>query len=332
MRTIREEAQRNINRAARRLEARYNAVAKAMLKTGDVQGAEAVVAEARDIVGHTTQWQIATHSKAVQAKFPATAQRIPNVTVRNSVGMELKLIPPGTFVMGFVSGGQPGHRVQITKPFYLGVYEVTNAEWKRVIGDPPSKWQGDDYPVEQVSRAQVAEFCRKLSDLPEEKAAGRIYRLPTEAEWEYACRGGVSATWPFGEEQAKLGDYAWFAGNSGDRPIIDSDAVFNSLDFDGWMRHLQEHGCRSHAVGTKKPNAWGLYDMLGNVQEMCSDRDGPEDHKPAVDPSGPERGDSYIDKGGNWASHAQPITPASRHGEKECKYMIYGFRIACSQR
>ena len=159
----------------------------------------------------------------------------------NSIGIRLKLLPAGTFWMG---EDLDAHKVTLTQPFYLGVYEVTQEQYERVMGKNPSNFKGPQNPVEKVSWDDAVEFCRKLSELPEEKAAGRIYRLPTEAEWEYACRAGTTTKYSFGDSESELGEYGWFDKNS-DR--------------------------KTHPVGQKQPNKWGLYDMHGNVWEWCSD-------------------------------------------------------------
>ena len=134
--------------------------------------------------------------------------------------------------------------MRITKPFYLGRHEVTQEQYERVMGVNPSNFKGPQHPVEQVSWDDAVSFCDKLSALPEEQAAGRMYRLPTEAEWEYACRAGSTTRYSFGDDEADLGDHAWFDDNSSPRHIR-------------WAR--------------SSPNAWGLYDMHGNVWEWCAD-------------------------------------------------------------
>ena len=160
-------------------------------------------------------------------------------TVVNSIGVKLRLIPPGTFTMG---EGETAHQVTLTQPFYLGVTEVTNAQWKAVMGNVPSQWKDDSRPVEKVNWAAIATYLEKLSALSEERVAGRVYRLPTEAEWEYACRAGSSTKYSFGNDDSMLGNFAWFDKNSGGV---------------------------THPVGERRANAWSLYDMHGNVLEWC---------------------------------------------------------------
>ena len=188
----------------------------------------------------------------------------PFSTITNSIGMKLVLIPAGEFLMGSPDsdeeasdGEKPQHLVQITKPFYLGVYEVTQGEYERVLSESPSAFSrtgglkdevaGKDtnrLPAEEISWEDAMEFCRKLSAMSEEKAAGQVYRLPTEAEWEYACRAGSTTKRCFGDSESQLGQYAWYDNNSGGS---------------------------THPVGRKKPNVWGLYDMHGNMNEWCAD-------------------------------------------------------------
>ena len=152
--------------------------------------------------------------------------------------MQFALIPAGEFPMGSASGGdneRPVHTVRISKPFYLGIHEVTQGQWETVMGNNPSKFKGDaNRPVEMVSWEEVQKFIDKLNS----KEGGTKYRLPTEAEWEYAARAGSATAYSFGDDSGQLGKYAWFEGNA---------------------------GSTTHPVGKLQPNAWGLYDMHGNV-------------------------------------------------------------------
>ena len=180
-----------------------------------------------------------------------------------SAQIEFVKIPAGEFMMGCVKGDTdciedevPTHKVQLTKGFEMGKYEVTQAQWEAVMGSNPSDDKGPNIPVDNVSKDEIHAFLDKLNA----KNDGYKYRLPTEAEWEYAARAGAPDP-----PRASLGDYAWFAGNSKDE---------------------------SHPVGLKKPNAWGLYDMLGNVRETVEDRAAYYDFAPleevTVDPKGPQ--------------------------------------------
>jgi formylglycine-generating enzyme required for sulfatase activity/predicted Ser/Thr protein kinase len=224
----------------------------------------------------------------------------------NSVGISLTGLPAGTFAMGDAAGrsDEKPHRVTLTRPFYLGVHEVTNAQWKQVMGSVPSNWKDDDHPVEQVSWQEALEFCRKLSALPEERKAGRVYRLPTEAEWECACRAGATTRYSFGDDEKLLGDYGWFEKNS---------------------------GSKTHPVGQKKPNAWGLYDMHGNVWEWCSDKFGDYPDGAVTDPKGPSSGSGRVNRGGSWLSSAGNCRSASRDWFNPSNRNVYlGFRLALS--
>ena len=202
---------------------------------------------------------------------------------------------------------EPQHPVRITKAFWLGVTEVTQEEYRRAMNSNPSKFQGDPKrPVEQVSWDDAVEFCRKLSELPAEKAAKRRYRLPTEAQWEYACRAGSTGPWSFsslpaGEGEKLLGEYAWFRANAGGQ---------------------------THPVAQKRPNAWGLYDMYGNVWEWCQDWFGRDYYaKLSVDdPTGPATGSSRINRGGGLDLFAGFCRSANR-GNATGRVWNMGFRV-----
>jgi formylglycine-generating enzyme required for sulfatase activity len=300
----------------------------------------------------------AREAKLHQQRWSACLHR--PVEERNSIGMPLVLIPPGEFEMGstieeiaaalkegrkneemsayaeYVPTEGPRHRVKITRPFYLGMYPVTQAEYAKVMDVNPSGFtqrQADlsafqppllenvakarvsdrksvagkhtgRHPVETVSWDDAVEFCRRLSALPAERAAQRVYRLPTEAEWEYACRAGTASRWFSGDDDPGLVDVAWFRPNSGGM---------------------------THPVGQKKPNAWGLHDMQGNVCQWCADWFSPDYYRrsPASDPDGPAAGSTRVCRGASSTDRAtrcrsafhQSVWPAHRSH-------YFGFRVA----
>ena len=183
--------------------------------------------------------------------------------------MELLYIKPGTFVMGgesktdgrFQCVEVPKHEVKLTRGFYLGKYEVTQAQYQAIMGSNPSRsTKGPDCPVDNVGSPDALTFCGKLAE-----KTGRDVLLPTEAEWEYASRAGRDTKWFFGNDPSRLGEYAWFKGNA---------------------------GAKSHPVGQKKPNPWGLYDIYGNVCERISDTYARNYYaqSPKQDPTGPREG------------------------------------------
>jgi formylglycine-generating enzyme required for sulfatase activity/serine/threonine protein kinase len=247
----------------------------------------------------------------------------------NSFGIELKLLPAGEFTMGQADpdGAETPHQVRLTKPFYMGVVPVTNAQWKMVMGSEPSEWKDADRPVETVSWKDAVEFCRRLSADPDEKNAGRVYRLPTEAEWEYACRAGRTTDFSFGDDESRLQKYAWFANNSGAQKL-DAYRIWQQ-DEDLYEEQIIANECQTHPVGEKKPNPWGLYDMHGNVCEWCSDRYGDYGNRAATDPQGPIWGSNRVFRGGSWFSTAMVCRSAHREW-KDPSFRSYalGFRLA----
>ena len=259
-----------------------------------------------------SQGQAATNTETT----PGTAEQAPNPQelvpgeiLTNSIGIKLRLVPAGTFTMGDANGTgdeKPPHQVTLSRPFYIGVYEVTNAQYGRVMSNTPSKWKDDDRPVEQVSWQDAMKFCGKLSQLPEERGAGRVYRLPTEAEWEYACRAGTTTKYSFGEDEKLLGDFGWFAGNADDQ---------------------------THQVGLKKPNRWRLYDMHGNVLEWVSDWYDPGYYasSPSEDPLGSSARTRRVHRGGSYSSYANVCGGAYRHSSVPAyQWPSLGFRLAMS--
>jgi serine/threonine protein kinase len=232
-------------------------------------------------------------------------------TVVNSAGMKLVLIPEGKFSMGSLDdlGAEPDekpqHPVAITRAFYLGTTEVTQAQCEKVIGNNPAFFRDSpEHPVEQVSWDSAVQFCRKLSELPAEKQAGRVYRLPTEAEWEYACRAG--STTPF----------------QGGITLGSNQAHFDKILATG----------RTARVGSFAANPWGLFDMHGNVWEWCADvyDSGYYRSAPAVDPKGPPSGHARVIRGGGYTNSAAYCRSATRGNYlPNFQYRDIGFRVAC---
>jgi formylglycine-generating enzyme required for sulfatase activity len=219
------------------------------------------------------------------------------------VTMDLIYIEPGRFTMGSPASevgredNETQHEVTITKGFYLGKYEVTQAQYQAVVGSNPSNWKEASRPVEQVTWNDATEFCNRLT-----QRAGKQVRLPTEAEWEYACRAGSTTRFCFGDSDGGLGEYAWFDGNSGNQ---------------------------THAVGAMKPNAWGLYDMHGNVWEWCEDWYGSYPSGTVNDPTGRGSGRSRVMRGGSWDSDADYCSSASRNGiDPSLRDLDIGIRVA----
>lgn len=219
-------------------------------------------------------------------------------------------IAPGTFMMGSPtsepdrdSGAEVQRMVTLTQGFWMSDHEVTQAEYQAVIGSNPSEWKGLNFPVEMVSWYEADSYCKKLTE--QERAAGRItaqqaYRLPTEAEWEYAARAGTT-TARYGELDA----IAWWIGNSGIKP---------------------------HVVKGKQPNAWGLYDMMGNVWEWCSDWYlYPRPTANLTDPTGPSSGSYRVKRGGSWVHDANFCRSAQISlDEPTLRLHVLGFRPVLS--
>ncbi|MBQ6657324.1 MAG: formylglycine-generating enzyme family protein [Ottowia sp.] len=228
----------------------------------------------------------------------------------NSIGMEFVKIPGGFYMRCgdpswevCASDEQPQCLISISS-FWMAVYEVTQAQWEKVmgVGSNPSKFKGWNNPVEQVNWDEVQEFVRRLS-----AQEGRSYRLPTEAEWEYAARAGSQTAYCFGDKEGDLGDYAWYRDNS-----------------DG----------RTHPVGEKLPNAWGLYDMYGNVWEWVADWYDGNYYASSSDtdnPHGPSAGTQRVVRGGCWNIGAGNCRSANRaKGSPGIRDNDRGFRLALS--
>ncbi len=257
----------------------------------------------------------------LQVRADTTA---PTKEITNTIGMKLVLIPSGEFLMGSPDSDKdardnekPQHHVQITRPFYLGIHEVTQGQYRAVTGENPPRFKGssDDLPVNWVSWNEAIAFCDKLSKRDGmkpyhhfggsvQRLGGEAYRLPTEAEWEYACRAGSTTRYNFGDDAVSLNEFAWVRGNSGGR---------------------------SHPVGQKRPNAWGLYDMHGNLWEWCEDwyDEMYYQHSPGADPLGPSRAASRVFRGECWLDPPPACRSAFRVGLAPGMRANYlGFRVA----
>lgn len=235
----------------------------------------------------------------------------------NSIEMPFRRIPAGEFMMGSPasesdrSDEERLHPVRITRPFYLGTFEVTQSQFQRVMQKNPSSFKGDTLPVESVTWQDANEFCWRLSELPAERTAGRKYRLPTEAEWEYACRAGSTTVFPQGHSLSSLKE-----NFDGRQPY---GGAPEGPDLAGTVR-----------VGNYPPNAFGLHDMPGNVSEWCADFFDREYDQPdsRVDPAGPSTGARRVTRGGNWLNGAQRCRSAARSSElPRSADSVIGFRV-----
>lgn len=259
------------------------------------------------------------------ASVPAADETLPGYragevhTFNDQLQIKMVWCPPGEFTMGGTDGDQekPPHQVTLTHGFWLGQTEVTQAQWQAVMTTTP--WQGKDfvcegadYPASYLSDDDAVAFCNKLTE--QERRAGRLsarseYRLPTEAQWEYACRAGTKTRFSFGDNESRLGEYEWF---------------FKST-WDALESYPQQ-------VATRIKNPWNLYDMHGNVQEWCRDWYDSEyySRSDTEDPENRKAGEYRAIRGGCWGS-VSPLECSSagrgggRHG---CRYVGCGFRIA----
>ena len=273
-------------------------------------------------------------SENVQAEHspkPAAEAETPPKTLTLDLGegvkMELVLIPAGEFLMGNklsaaeaaklfgendvnYSSERPRRMVTISKPFYMGVYEVTQSQWAAVMDSKPYVDKmvtkvGPDYPVSWVHSNEAIEYCSKLS-----KKIGKTVTLPTEAQWEYACRAGSDTVFCYGDDPKKISDYGWWGGN-----MVDNEKA----------KTYARKG------GLKKPNAWGLYDMHGNVWEWCRDwylKDFYASGK-TVDPEYTEETKHRTARGGSWYNGEVCLRSAARNSwtGPNYRHYNYGFRV-----
>lgn len=240
-----------------------------------------------------------------------------SLELTNSIGMQFKLIPAGEFLMGspaseehrFKSEG-PQHQVRISRAFRFGLTEVTQQQWFAVMKTKP--WadqdyvkEGDRYAATYISWNDAVEFCKRLS-----QQEGQTYRLPSEAEWEYACRAGTTTAFSFGNSEARLSEYAWWGGYGGMGSTKDEEYA--------------------HEVQSLKPNKFGLHDMHGNVSEWCSDWWDLAAYSPSAqtDPVGPGTGPYRASRGGSWFRHAKYVRSARRAGNTpDNRSCVVGFRV-----
>ncbi|MDB5313799.1 MAG: pkn1 8 [Gemmataceae bacterium] len=284
--------------------------------------AEADPAGGRRETGRRTRSRVIGRD-ALFAPLTQTAVEQPK-TLTNAAGMAFVLVPEGTFEMGSPadepdrrSNEGPRHEVVIGRPFYLAVHPVIQRVYQMVVGRNPSKFTtgnggGPDHPVEMVSWDDAAAFCRQLAELPEERAAGRTYRLPTEAEWEYACRAGKRDS-PFGHGSTFSADLGNF------------DAVYPYGDAPAGAAVG-----RTTPAGRYPANAWGLHDTHGTVWEWCADwyAEGYYAKSPARDPAGPPTGRFRVLRGGSWRNQAAACRAAYRNAlAPHMRDSATGFRV-----
>jgi formylglycine-generating enzyme required for sulfatase activity len=256
--------------------------------------------------GHRRRWGWVWGAALLALGLNLAAQP---VIVTNRMGMAFVKLSPGTFQMGPSGKAQVAHPVTISRSFYLQTTEVTQGQWKAVMGAAPWDWdpmvkKGDDFPAVDVTWKDAQAFLKKLNARHDGS-----YRLPTEAEWEYACRAGTNTVYSFGDDVERLGDFAWFEKNA-------------------W--NIGEKW--AHQVGTKQPNPWGLFDMHGNVWEFCQDWYSDQDPTgPQTDPVGPPTGSFRVERGGSVWEDAPDSASRFRSGHApNLRFPNVGFRLAAT--
>lgn len=246
---------------------------------------------------------------AAKPAAPGAATTQPtSLDVGKGITMTLVRVPAGKFSMGSSNEGERDadetpHEVVISQPYYLGATEVTQEQYEAVMGAPPScETKGPQNPADSVTFLQATDFCKKLS-----QKSGKTIHLPTEAQWEYAARAGTKTRFYYGDDASKLGDYAWYTVN---------------------------RTGKTHPVGQKTPNAWGFYDMCGNVYEWVSDYYDSYPKEATTNPAGPDKGDFRVLRGGCWTSDPKQCRSAFRcrvdagGAAKDAKPVFVGFRVA----
>ena len=250
---------------------------------------------------------LSTSSTSLNAVGSSTSGSVITIPVKNGISIEMVKVEAGSFNMGATpemenpyDSEKPVHRVTLTNNYYIGKYEVTQALWQAVMGSNPSYFKGDDLPVEKVSWDDCQDFISKLNAM-----TGKRFRLPSEAEWEYAARGGKKSRGYQYSGSNTLGDVAWYYGNSGPK---------------------------THAVGTKQPNELGIYDMTGNVWEWCQDWFGSYSSSPQTNPTGAASGSIRVCRGGSW-NYSAGLCRTSYRGNNspDDRFSYLGLRLVLSE-
>ena len=307
-RAAEEEARRKAEEEQKRKaeEQKCNTAKKSGSKNALLWGLVGVIAVVGVIIGVTSNGNSSDSvgGGTVQSGNNALSQQIPSKTyTANGVSFDMMMVKAGTFTMGATSemkdpnsDEKPTHQVTLTNDYYIGKTEVTQALWKAVMGNNPSYFKGDNLPVENVSWDDCQKFISKLNSL-----TGQNFRLPTEAEWEFAARGGNNSNHYQYSGSNVLGDVAWYDGNSGHK---------------------------THVVATKQPNELGLYDMSGNVWEWCSDWFGNYSSSSLTNPTGPNSGSSRVFRGGSWCNDARSCRSSYRSCyAPDSSYYSLGLRL-----
>ena len=279
-------------------------------KSGYVSSRQTVTiseGQTASISGSLTSSTSSSSANVLSSSSSSLSGNALTISVKNGISIEMVKVEAGSFNMGATPEMEnpdefekPVHRVTLTNNYYIGKYEVTQALWQAVMGSNPSYFKGDDLPVEQVSWNDCQDFISKLNAM-----TGKRFRLPSEAEWEYAARGGKKSRGYQYSGSNTLGNVAWYEGNS---------------------------GSKTHAVGTKQPNELGIYDMTGNVWEWCQDRDGSYSSSPQTNPTGAVGGSRRVFRGGGWCHSAGDCrTSFSLVGAPGIRYYGLGLRLVLSE-